>query len=437
MALKEYTLPFGRGVQTVLLPEEHISDILEGVPTAAADVKEATLECMRRPVGSAPLSEKVKPGDKVCLVVADITRAWNRARDFTVHVVNELNLSGIPDEDICIVFAQGTHRAHRDEENEECVGKEVAKRIKMYQHDCRNKDNLTYMGTTTRGTKVYINSIVAKADKVILINAVSTHDMAGFGGGRKLILPGVAGWDTIQENHCHALGDGIGSGINPEAHVLKIEGNPVSEDMQEGCDMVAPCFLVHSLINDKGEISGMVGGDPYKAWLLGTEETYRMQKVPMKAKADVTIVSAGGYPKDTNLYQGTKCYTSAEMATKEGGIIITLMEADDVNEPPAYLDSFKYPNLEEMEKALRACFTIPFFVAFENLHTALTHTVYFVTKKENFDVIRNKTHQIPVATVEEAWALAKEQLKKEGKEDYTINIIPHGSAVVPYLKEEG
>ena len=198
--------------------------------------------------------------------------------------------------------------------------------------------------------------------------------------------------------------------------------------------MLRPCFLIHSLINADGEVSGMVGGDPYEAWAAGAKETYRMQKVPMKQKADVTIVSAGGYPKDTNLYQGTKCYTSSDMATKKGGIIITMIEADDIMEPPAYLDSFKYDNLEDMEKALRKCFTIPFFVAFENLITATTHTIYFVTKPENFDIIRKKTPQIPVATVQEAWDLAKKQLEKEGKTDYTINIIPHGSSVVPFLK---
>ena len=432
MALKEYKLPFGRGFQTVMLPEEHVSDVLEGVPTAACDIKEATVECMRRPIGTAPLVQKVQKGDKVCLIIADITRAWNHARDFTVHVVNELNLAGIPDEDIFIVFAQGTHRAHTDAENIECVGEEVARRIAMYQHDCRDKNMLTRMGVTTRGTEVWLNKRVAEADKVILLNALSTHDMAGFGGGRKLVLPGVAGWDTIQQNHCHALGDEVGSGLNPDSHVLKTEGNPVSEDMQEGCDMLRPCFLVHSLINADGEVSGMVGGDPYEAWAAGAKETYRMQKVPMKQKADVTIVSAGGYPKDTNLYQGTKCYTSSDMATKKGGIIITMIEADDIMEPPAYLGSFKYDNLEDMEKALRKCFTIPFFVAFENLITATTHTIYFVTKPENFDIIRKKTPQIPVATVQEAWELAKKQLKKEGKTDYTINIIPHGSAVVPF-----
>ena len=435
MSLKEFKLAYGHGTQSVMLPEEHISDVLEGVPTPACDVKEATIECMRHPIGAEPLRDLVKKGDKVCLVVADITRAWNRASEFTVHVVNELNDAGIPDDDIYIVFAQGTHRVHTDEENVTCVGEEVASRIKMYQHVSTDKSMLTHVGTTTRGTDVWIDTRVVEADKVILINAISTHDMAGFGGGRKLILPGVAGFETVQQNHCHALGPTVGSGLNPDAALLKIAGNPVSEDMQEACDMIAPCFLVHSVINAEGEISSMVGGDPYKAWLEGTREIYRMQKVRMKAQTDVTIVSAGGYPKDTNLYQGTKCYTTAEIVTKKGGIIITMIEAEDVQEPPAYLGSFKYKNLTEMEEGLRACFTIPLFVAFENLITAMTHTVYIVTRPENFDILRERTHQIPVATVEEAWELAKKQLAEEGKEDYTINVIPQGSAIVPYVEE--
>ena len=112
MSLKEFKLAYGHGTQSVMLPEEHISDVLEGVPTPACDVKEATIECMRHPIGAEPLHDLVKKGDKVCLVVADITRAWNRASEFTVHVVNELNDAGIPDDDIYIVFAQGTHRVH-------------------------------------------------------------------------------------------------------------------------------------------------------------------------------------------------------------------------------------------------------------------------------------------------------------------------------------
>lgn len=141
MALKEFEFGFGQTTQKVMLPEEHISDVLEGNPTPACDVEEATLECMRHPIGSRPLQEIVRKGDKVCIVCADITRTWNHSDQFVIHIVNELNRAEIPDSDICILFAQGTHRAQTPEEDIRVVGKEVASRIKLYQHDCKTRTN--------------------------------------------------------------------------------------------------------------------------------------------------------------------------------------------------------------------------------------------------------------------------------------------------------
>lgn len=435
MALKEFKFGFGTGYQSVMLPEEHISDVIEGNPTPDVDVEQATLECMRHPIGSAPLVDVVKPGDKVCIVCADVTRTWNHSDQFVIHIVNELNRGGIPDGDICIVFAQGTHRAQTPEEDIRVVGEEVARRIRLYQHDSRDKDNLVLVGTTKIGTPVFINKHVVEADKVIIVDGITTHLFAGYGGGRKLILPGVAGWDSIQINHCHALADHFGDGINPLTRSTKLDHNPVSDDMQEACDMIKPCFLVHSIVNADGKIGRMVGGDPYEAWLEGTKEVYRIQKVPFKQKADVSFACAGGYPKDVSLYQGCKCYDPAESATKEGGIIIAIMEASDVMEPPEYMGSFRFDTEEAMEKALREHFTIPFFVAFNLFCMAHKYTIYLVTKKENLEITK-KTGQIPVATVEEAWELAQKQLAAEGRTDYTINIMPHCASIVPTFSEE-
>ena len=153
----------------------------------------------------------------------------------------------------------------------------------------------------------------------------------------------------------------------------------------------------------------------------------------MKQKTDVVFACAGGYPSDVSLYQGSKCYDPAEMAVKEGGIIIAIMEARDIKEPAIYLDSFKYDTMEEMETALRAHFTIPFFVAFNLFCLAHKNTVILVTLPRNFEDIR-RTGQIPAATVEEAWNLAQQKLKEQGKEDYTINVMPHCTKIVPILQ---
>ena len=432
MALKKFSFNFGKTTQDVELPEKRIVDIIEGRDVPAVDVKQATIEAMRLPIGCKPLQEMFHKGDKVCLVISDVTRTWNKSSEYVIHVVNELNLAGVPDEDMTILFAQGTHREQTPEENIRVVGEEVARRIKMYQHHSRNNDELTCVGTTRFGTKVMLNKKVVEADKLVIIDGITAHLFAGYGGGRKLILPGVAGWDTIQENHCHALADHFGAGINPKTRNGVLDDNPVNYDMLEAMDMVKPTFLVHSIINNEGKICNIVAGDPYKAWLEGTKIVHDNQEVTFKERADVTFACAGGYPKDVSLYQGCKCYDPADVTTKHGGIIIAIMEASDLYEPPEYLGSFKYATEQEMEKALRENFTIPFFVAFNLFCMTHRYTIYLVTKKENFEAIR-KTNQIPCATVAEE--KAKAQLAAEGKTDYTINVVPHCGGVI--AEEEG
>ena len=156
MALKEFTFNIGENTQSVMLPEEHIVGVMEGKHVPAVDVKQATIDCMRHPIGSAPLQEKVQKGDKVCLVVADVTRTWNHSNQFLIYIIDELNLAGIPDDDICIVFAQGSHRAQTPEEDVRVCGEEVIRRIKTYQHDCMDP-TLVNCSTTNLGTPWKLN----------------------------------------------------------------------------------------------------------------------------------------------------------------------------------------------------------------------------------------------------------------------------------------
>lgn len=155
----------------------------------------------------------------------------------------------------------------------------------------------------------------------------------------------------------------------------------------------------------------------------------RPRKSPTPTKPDIVFARAG-YPKDVS-YQGSKCYDPSDVVTKKGGVIIAIMEASDIYEPAAYLDSFPRETEADMEKALREHFTIPFFVAFNLFCMTHQYTIILVTKPENFEAIR-KTNQIPVATVEEAWELAKKKMEDEGKKDYTITVMAHCASIVPY-----
>ena len=311
------------------------------------------------------------------------------------------------------------------------VQKEVADRIKIYQHDCLAED-LVHVGDTSRGTPVWIDKHVADADKVIITGGITVHLMAGFGGGRKSILPGVAGDETIQKNHALALADEVGSGISQETRTTLIDHNRLNDDMCEAAALVNPCFLVNSVMDTNGDFARIVAGHWYDAWLEGTKEVMKIQGVKVKGQADVVIASPGGFPKDINLYQGSKTYDTAEMALKPGGIVISLLEAREINDPPEYMQSFHFNDVIEMEKAVRNKFTIPFFIAYRLFLLCQNSTVYIVTRKENFDTVK-KTGQIPVETLEEAWSLAQKQLAERGLKDYTVNIMQHAANTVPMI----
>lgn len=279
---------------------------------------------------------------------------------------------------------------------------------------------------------MWIDKHVADADKVIITGGITVHLMAGFGGGRKSILPGVAGDETIQKNHALALADEVGAGISQETRTTLIDHNRLNDDMCEAAALVNPCFLVNSVMDTNGDFARIVAGHWYDAWLEGTKEVMKIQGVKVKGQADVVIASPGGFPKDINLYQGSKTYDTAEMALKPGGIVISLLEAREINDPPEYMQSFHFNDVIEMEKAVRNKFTIPFFIAYRLFLLCQNSTVYIVTRKENFDTVK-KTGQIPVETLEEAWSLAQKQLAERGLKDYTVNIMQHAANTVPMI----
>ncbi|MEG0798280.1 MAG: nickel-dependent lactate racemase [Acidaminococcaceae bacterium] len=432
MTLKKYKIPYGRGWQEVSLPEEHLLYDIHGNKAATqGDLPQATLAALRQPIESEPLQKIVVPGDKVAIVVSDVTRLV-RTKEFLPVILNELNVAGIVDADICLVVGLGTHRPHTAAEDLEIYGAEVVQRVKIYQHDCRNNEELVKLGTTTRGTPVLINTHVAHADKVIVTGGISLHPMAGFGGGRKGIMPGVSGHATIMANHAHALAEVVGAGCNPECEASLLEGNPFHEDMTEAAAFLNPAFLVNVVFTPDGDLHEVVAGHWYKAWLQGCKDLLAMSAVPIKEKADVVIASAGGAPKDINLYQGTKAHMNAVFAVKPGGILIMNLECPDIKEPAIFSEWFAKSDILQFEKEVRADFSIPAFVAFKSRCIVNACTTYMVTLPENFDFVR-KTGQIPVATLAEAWDLAQKQLAQEGKTDYTITLMSHASSTLPVL----
>lgn len=432
--MKTYQLPYGTDFQKVTLPEEKILYDIHGNKAAIQnDIVAATLAAVRAPIASQPLQKVVQRGDKVAVIVSDITRLV-RTAEFLPVIISEINAAGVPDADITIVIATGTHRAHTKAEDITVCGAEIAQRIKIHQHDCRNNDELVDFGVTSFGTPVQIDSCVAKADKVILTGAVSLHPMAGFGGGRKAVMPGVAGYDTIMHNHAMALAPQVGAGCNQLCETGLLADNPLHEDMVEATAKLAPAFLVNMVFTPEGELHEVVAGHWYKAWEKGCQDLVNMAGVTIQEQADVVFASAGGSPKDMNLYQSCKAHMNAIFAVKQGGIMILTLECPDIKEPAIFTDWFAKSDVLQFEKDVRADFSIPAFVAFKTRCIVNSLTTYLVTKPENFAFVQ-QTGQIPVATLAEAWQLAQQELAKKGKQDYTITLMGHASATLPVLKK--
>jgi lactate racemase len=431
MSARTYQFGLGDQVIDIVLPERQIIHEIEGRPIEAiTDVPAAVKEALRNPIASPPLHEVVRAGDKVCIIVSDITRAWMKADQFLPVLLDELNTAGIADQDIYIVVGLGSHRPHTPQEDIVVYGENVCHRVKIYQHDYLDENQLVHVGTTSRGVRTLLNKKVTEADKVILTGGIVYHLMGGFGGGRKSIMPGVSGDETIQGNHSLCLAAEFGHGTNPHCVSGSLDGNEMHEDMLEHAAFLNPAFLLNAVFTPEGKFAKFVAGHWHKAWETGCKEVEKIFGIPIIAQADLVLASAGGFPKDINLYQGTKTIDNAFMATKPGGVAICFLECRDIYEPKEFSGWFDYPTAADLEKALREHFTIPGFVAFKITDMARRASIIIVTRPENVDFIK-KTGMIPATSAEEALQIAREKL---GQDDYTITVMTHGANTVPLLE---
>lgn len=428
---KTYNFKFGETEQSIELPEEQIINIVEGntfVPLT--DIETAVQDALQHPIGAPPLAQVVTTGDKVVIIASDITRNWIRHDLFLPTLLDELNAAGIPDSDIKLIVALGSHRQHTPEENVQVYGQSVVDRIQITQSYALNKADFSYVGTTARGTEAYINKEVLAADKVILTGGIVYHLMAGFGGGRKSIMPGISGYHTIQRNHSYCLSKEIGQGANEYCYSGNLVNNPMHEDITEIANMIKPDFLLNAVFTPDGQFARFVAGHWYEAWLSGCETVEKILGVPITAKADLVIASAGGFPKDINLYQGTKTLDNAAKAVKDDGVIIVLLECRDIMEPPDFSRWFTYESLYDREQALRKEFTVPGFISLKAGIIAKKNPLIFVSLPKNKAFIE-KVGMIAVASLAEALDAAERILKRK---DYTITLMGHAANTVPLLK---
>lgn len=425
---REFRLKYGHGEVAVKIPAEQVLHVIEGMDyPPISDIPGAVLKALERPIDSPPLREILKPGDKVVIIVSDITRAWIKNNLYLPTMLNVINEAGVPDGNIEIIIAVGAHRKNTEEEFKVLVGEEALRRVrKISNHDCEDDENLTYMGKTSSQVPVYLNKAVVEADKVILTGGIVYHFMAGFGGGRKSVLPGIAGLKTIQKSHLLCMADQEGDGLNPVASSSITYGNPEHEVMMEIAGFLKPDFLFNIVPTPAGDYAGIFAGNWASAFYQGCRLVEKIYGIPIKEEADIVIATAGGFPKDINLYQSSKTMDNAYYAVRKGGAVIILSECRDIYEPLEFTDWFRYETPLEMEIALRANFRIPGYVAFREVECSKKATYIFITRGENADLIK-KAQMTPVTNIEEALELAYKIVGRDAK----ITIMPQGANTFP------
>ncbi|MBI2355405.1 MAG: nickel-dependent lactate racemase [Deltaproteobacteria bacterium] len=365
------------------------------------------------------------PNDRVVIVTSDITR-YTGSEIYLPMLVERLNRQGIPDSNIEILIALGIHRKQTDHEHEKIVGP-LYKRIRVVDHECDDPAELVMIGRTSNGIEVRINRRAVEADRLILTGTIGFHYFAGFGGGRKSVLPGIASRAACMASHFAVLNPAAGSGKNPLAVTGNLEGNPVHQAMAEACAMAAPAMILNTVLTpDKRIIATFCGG-----WREAHEAGCRFYgerfSFPLGERADLVVVSCGGFPKDINLIQAHKSMEYASQALKEGGVMILLAECRDGFGNSTFFNWFRHKRLEEFEAALRAHYEINGQTAYSTLQKAQRFRVILVSQLSGHQA--EEMGMVPAHSLEEALHIAEGLLPV----DWRALVMPEGGSVLPVV----
>lgn len=330
--MQNIALPFGERQLEVPLPDGwELQAVCEPAPfDAEPDPHAACEKALAEPAGMAPLAELARGKKKVAVVLEDLSRP-TPVHLFSPAVAQALEQAGVPDDAVTIVTGLGVHRPMTAAEVETKIGPSVFARYRWINHDFEPGDHLALLGRTRRGTEVWINRVVAEADLVVTLGCIEPHVIACFGGGAKMIVPGVAGKQTIAANHAintrPATFNNVG--LDPDA-------NPMRQDLEEAAAMLtAPLFVVNAVLRGDLSIARIVAGDPVKAHREGAQTAARIFGAKIPAQADVVITSS--HPMNIDFRQGAKALANTIRALKPGGTMLCLLACEqgigDMNLP--------------------------------------------------------------------------------------------------------
>jgi nickel-dependent lactate racemase len=313
-------LAYGRGHLPIEMPEQRTTVIEPSHNPGLSDEQASVLHALNNPIGVPALKDWIKSGSRVCIVFTDITRAT--PNDRLIPWLLQY-LAAAPPHQVTLLNGLGTHRPNTRAELEKLLTPEVVNAYRVLNHEPENPKTLVAFGTTRDGTPALLNRHLVEADVRIITGFIEPHFFAGFSGGPKGIMPGVAGLDTVMSNH------GVRNIADPNSTFGVTDGNPIWEEMRDIALRPGPSFLLNVALNERREITGVFAGDLLEAHRAGCEFVRNSAMQPVKVPFDLVVTTNSGYPLDLNLYQAVKGMSAGARILKPGGTLIMACECSD------------------------------------------------------------------------------------------------------------
>ena len=419
------SLPYGTGTIPCEIPKKRLAGILtsgiedykpEGSP------RELVEAALADPVASATLKELTRGKKNVVLLASDHTRPVP-SRIIVPAMLRQIR-EGNPDAEITILVATGCHRASTQQEILQKFGAEIAGSERIVVHDCDSRD-MVRLGTLPSGGPLVINKIAAQADLLVAEGFIEPHFFAGFSGGRKSVLPGIAAREVVLANHNGAFI------ADPNARTGVLENNPIHKDMVYAAGKAGLAFIVNTVLNAKHEVIFAAAGDMRRAHEKGCEflaSHCGVRAVP----SDIVITTNGGYPLDQNIYQSVKGMTAAEAAVKPGGVIIMASQCSDGCGADGFARTFR--EQQDLDALMdQFIHTPPSETIVDQWQSQILvrvlqrASVIFISDAD--PELVSRFHMIPAGSIAQALEMADGIL---GRKDGMITVIPDGVGVCVY-----
>ncbi|TGE34140.1 nickel-dependent lactate racemase [Desulfosporosinus sp. Sb-LF] len=419
----EVSLAYGKNGLNVIVPE-HTRIVAPNHLELPEDDHELVLQALRNPKGTKPLREMVKSTDRVVIVISDITRPTPNHK-LVPWLLEEL--THVPIENVTIINGLGTHRDQTREEFIEMLGETIVNTVRIINHHCHEKSELTHLGKSSFGCEVYLNKEYVEADFRIVTGFIEPHFFAGFSGGPKGIMPGIAGIETILTFHNAKM---IG---HPLATWGVLDKNPLQEMTREVNTFCKPDFLLNVALNGEREITNVFTGELVEAHAIGCAFVKEHAMIKCEKRFDVVITTNAGYPLDQNLYQAVKGMNAAHKIVKQGGTIICAAEC--IEGMPDHGNFVKILQMRQSPKDLLEMINDPSFHMFDQWEAQRLAMIQEWADVYLYSLLPEESVRTAMLTPSQNIEQTLDDLKAKYGDEMSIAVLPLGPLTIPYVEE--